>query len=138
MAVATETARFGVNGVNIGLFCSTPMVALSRNIPRKHAFEMLTTGDFLDAARARDLGLVNRVVPEEDLDTATQSLAETVASKLGSAVRVGKQAFYEQLEMGLDAAYAHTGRVIAENMLHRDTAEGIQAFIEKRPPDWPD
>jgi enoyl-CoA hydratase/carnithine racemase len=138
MAVATETARFGVNGVNIGLFCSTPMVALSRNIPRKHAFEMLTTGDFLDAARARDLGLVNRVVPEEDLDTATQSLAETVASKLGSAVRVGKQAFYEQLEMGLDAAYAHTGRVIAENMLHRDTAEGIQAFIDKRPPDWPD
>lgn len=138
LAVATDTARFGVNGVNIGLFCSTPMVALSRNIPRKHAFEMLTTGDFLDAARARDLGLVNQVVAEDDLETATQALADKVTSKLGSAVRVGKRAFYEQLELGVDAAYAHTGRVIAENMLHRDTAEGIQAFIEKRPPNWPD
>ena len=137
MAVVADTARFGVNGVNIGLFCSTPMVALSRNIPRKHAFELLTTGDFLDAARARELGLANRVVPEDTLDDEARSLAETVASKLGSAVKVGKQAFYEQLDMTLDAAYAHTGRVIAENMLHRDTAEGIQAFIEKRPPDWP-
>ena len=137
MAVAADTTRFGVNGVNIGLFCSTPMVALSRNIPRKHAFEMLTTGDFLDAGRARDLGLVNRVVTEDDLETATAELAQVVASKLGSAVRVGKRAFYEQLEMPLDAAYGHTGRVIAENMLHRDTAEGIQAFLEKRDPDWP-
>lgn len=137
MAVAADTTRFGVNGVNIGLFCSTPMVALSRNIPRKHVFEMLTTGEFLDAPRARDLGLVNRVVSEEDLDAATQELAETAASKLGSAVKVGKQAFYEQLEMTLDAAYGHTGRVITDNMLHRDTAEGIQAFLEKRDPDWP-
>jgi len=138
MAVAADTARFGVNGVNIGLFCSTPMVALSRNIPRKHAFEMLTTGDFLAPARARDLGLVNRVVPEADLGAETQRLAETVAAKLGSAVKIGKTAFYEQLEMSLDAAYAHTGRVIAENMMHADTAEGVQAFLEKRPPDWPD
>ena len=136
MAVAAETARFGVNGVNIGLFCSTPMVALSRNVPRKHVFEMLTTGGFLDADRARELGLVNRVVPEDGLDAAAMELAGTVASKLGSAVRVGKRAFYEQLEMPLDQAYAHTGRVITENMLHRDTAEGVQAFLEKREPDW--
>lgn len=137
MAVAAEGTRFGVNGVNIGLFCSTPMVALSRNIPRKHAFEMLTTGDFLDAARARDIGLINRVVPEETLEAETAALAEQVAGKLGSAVAVGKRAYYEQLEMGLDAAYAHTGRVILDNMLHRDTVEGIQAFLEKRAPDWP-
>lgn len=137
MAVAAEDTRFGVNGVNIGLFCSTPMVALSRNIPRKHAFEMLTTGNFLTADRARDAGLVNRVVPADRLSEEAAALARQVAEKLGSAVRVGKRAYYEQLEMGLDAAYAHTGRVILENMLHRDTAEGIQAFLEKRDPDWP-
>lgn len=136
MAVAADTARFGVNGVNIGLFCSTPMVALSRNIPRKHAFELLSTGEFLDASRARDAGLVNRVVTEADLGTETRALAETVAAKLGSAVKVGKRAFYEQLEMPTDAAYGHTARVIAENMLHPDTAEGVQAFLEKRPPQW--
>jgi enoyl-CoA hydratase/carnithine racemase len=134
MAVAAETATFGVNGVNIGLFCSTPMVALSRNIPRKQAFELLTTGDLLDAHRASALGLVNRVVPEDRLAAETRALALTVAAKLASAVRVGKRAFYEQLEMTLDAAYAHTGRVIAENMMQPDTAEAIQAFIEKRPP----
>lgn len=137
MAVAAEGTRFGVNGVNIGLFCSTPMVALSRNVPRKHAFEMLTTGDFLDAGRAREAGLVNRVVAADALEAETAALAEQVAGKLGSAVAVGKRAYYEQLEMGLDAAYAHTGRVILENMLHRDTVEGIQAFLEKRDPDWP-
>jgi enoyl-CoA hydratase/carnithine racemase len=138
MAVAAETARFGVNGVNIGLFCSTPMVALSRNIGRKKTFELLTTGDFLSADQALEMGLVNRVTSEDDLAAEARSLADKVASKLGSAVRVGKRAFYEQLEMTLDAAYAHTGRVIAENMLHRDTAEGVQAFLEKRPPNWPD
>ena len=136
MAVAAEDAKFGVNGVNIGLFCSTPMVALSRNIPRKHAFEMLTTGAFLDAPRARDIGLVNRVAPADALRAETQALAETVASKLGAAVAIGKRAFYEQAEMTLDGAYAHTGRVMAENMLLRDTAEGVQAFLEKRKPDW--
>ena len=97
----------------------------------------MSTGDFLDAGRARDIGLVNRVVPEDALGAETRALAEQVASKLGSAVMVGKRASYEQLEMGLDAAYAHTGRVILENMLHKDTAEGIQAFLEKRDPDWP-
>jgi enoyl-CoA hydratase/carnithine racemase len=136
MAVASDHARFGVNGVNIGLFCSTPMVALTRNIARKHAFEMLTTGEFIDAPRAERLGLVNRVVPAEKLAGETRGLAETVAAKLASAVRIGKRAFYEQAEMTLDGAYAHTGRVMAENMLHRDTAEGVQAFLEKRSPDW--
>jgi enoyl-CoA hydratase/carnithine racemase len=137
MAVASETARFGVNGVDIGLFCSTPMVALSRNIGRKQAFEMLTTGDFLTAQQALELGLINRAVPAAELAAETRALADKVTSKLGSAVRIGKRTFYEQLEMTLDVAYAHTGRVIAENMLHPDTAEGVQAFLEKRPPDWP-
>ena len=136
MAVAAEGTRFGVNGVNIGLFCSTPMVALSRNVPRKQAFEMLTTGSFIDASRAEALGLVNRVVPPEALEEEARALADTVAGKLGAAVRIGKRAFYEQLEMGLSDAYAHTGAVMVENMLWRDTQEGIQAFLEKRPPDW--
>lgn len=136
MAVAAEGTRFGVNGVNIGLFCSTPMVALSRNIPRKQAFEMLTTGEFINTDRALSLGLINRAVPHDDLEEATNQLAETVAAKLGAAVRIGKRAFYDQLEMGLDQAYAHTGQVMVENMLNRDTEEGIAAFLEKRPPQW--
>ena len=136
LAVAAEGTRFGVNGVNIGLFCSTPMVALSRNIPRKQAFEMLTTGDFISAERAAELGLINRVVPEMLLEHETVSLAEQLATKLGSAVKVGKQAFYQQLQMPIDQAYAYTGDVMAENMLHRDTEEGISAFIEKRSPNW--
>lgn len=136
LAMAAEGTRFGVNGVNIGLFCSTPMVALSRNIPYKQAFEMLTTGDFIPAERAAELGLVNRVVPEMLLEHETQSLAEKLATKLGTAVKIGKQAFYQQLQMPLEQAYAFTGAVMAENMLHRDTEEGISAFIEKRPPNW--
>jgi enoyl-CoA hydratase/carnithine racemase len=136
MAVAAEGTRFGVNGVNIGLFCSTPMVALSRNVPRKQAFEMLTTGAFIDAARAREIGLVNRVEPQEALAEETARLAGTVAAKLRAAVRIGKRAFYAQLEMGLDAAYAWTGQVMVENMLDRGTEEGIAAFLEKRKPDW--
>ena len=136
LAVAEENTRFGVNGVNIGLFCSTPMVALSRNIPRKQAFEMLTTGQFIDTTRAIELGLINRAVPEGDLAAASQELAETIAAKLGAAVKIGKQAFYNQIEMPLDAAYAYTGKVMVENMLWRDTEEGISAFIEKRPPNW--
>ncbi|MFP4449599.1 MAG: enoyl-CoA hydratase [Rhodosalinus sp.] len=136
LAVAAEGTRFGVNGVNIGLFCSTPMVALSRNVPAKQAFEMLVTGEFVDATRAREIGLVNRVVPPEALADETRALADTVASKLGTAVKIGKQAFYKQGEMPLDAAYDYTGAAMVENMLDRDTAEGISAFIEKRPPDW--
>ena len=136
LAVAAEGTRFGVNGVNIGLFCSTPMVALSRVVPRKVAFEMLTTGEFIDAERAREVGLVNRTVPHEGLDAATTALAETIAAKLGAAVRVGKRAFYDQIEMHTAEAYAHAGAVMVENMLYRDTAEGVQAFLEKRKPDW--
>jgi len=136
LAVAAEGTKFGVNGVNIGLFCSTPMVALSRNIPRKQAFEMLTTGQFIDAARAQDLGLINRVVSEEQLSAETRALAELLASKLGVAVKIGKEAFYNQLQMPLSEAYDYTGDVMVENMLYRDTEEGISAFIEKRDPNW--
>ncbi len=136
MAVAADSTRFGVNGVNIGLFCSTPMVALSRNIPRKQAFEMLITGQFINAERARELGLVNRIASEDELEEATTELAETVASKLAVAVKIGKEAFYNQLQMPLSEAYDYTGSVMAENMLFRDTEEGISAFIEKRDPNW--
>lgn len=138
LAVAAEGTKFGVNGVNIGLFCSTPMVALSRNIPRKQAFELLTTGEFIDAARAVELGLANRAVPLDQLEAETTNLAETIASKLGAAVKIGKQAFYEQLQMPLDQAYAYTSGVIVENLMYRDTIEGMAAFIEKRAPDWQD
>src|SRR6056297_1075866 len=134
MAVAAEGTRFGVNGVNIGLFCSTPMVALSRNIARKQAFEMLVTGQFIDAHKAEALGLINKVVPEAHLAEETQAMAALVASKLGAAVKIGKSAFYEQAQMPLDEAYAYTGDVMVENMLYRDTEEGIAAFLEKRPP----
>ncbi|MBT6533563.1 MAG: enoyl-CoA hydratase [Marinovum sp.] len=136
MAVAADSTRFGVNGVNIGLFCSTPMVALSRNIPRKQAFEMLTTGQFINAERACDLGLINRIASEDGLQEATFELAETVASKLAVAVKIGKEAFYNQLQMSLSDAYDYTGSVMVENMLFRDTEEGISAFIEKRDPNW--
>lgn len=136
LAIAAHGTRFGVNGVNIGLFCSTPMVALSRNIPRKQAFEMLTTGEFIEAERAIALGLINRTVPEDELDAATMQLAEQIAAKLASAVKVGKRAFYTQLEMGLDDAYAYTRDVMVDNMLDTDTEEGIAAFIEKRDPTW--
>lgn len=136
MAVAAEDTRFGVNGVNIGLFCSTPMVALTRNIPRKQAFEMLTTGDFIPADRARELGLVNRVVPAAALEEETARLADQVASKLGAAVKIGKEAFYNQIAMKTADAYAYTGDVMVQNMLRDDTREGIDAFLEKRDPDW--
>lgn len=136
IAVAAEGTRFGVNGVNIGLFCSTPMVALTRNIAPKKAFEMLTTGDFIDAERAEALGLINRVVPADQLAQETAALADQIAGKLGAAVKIGKRAFYEQIEMETAVAYAHTGAVMVENLAVTETNEGMQAFIEKRPPDW--
>ncbi|MBD0865760.1 MAG: enoyl-CoA hydratase [Rhodobacteraceae bacterium] len=136
LAIVAEGAKFGVNGVNIGLFCSTPMVALSRNIPRKHAFEMLTTGQFIDAAKAVEMGLANKAVPADRLKQETKALAETVAVKPGAAVRIGKQAFYEQIHMPMAEAYAFAGSVMVENMMHPDTREGIQAFIDKRNPAW--
>jgi len=136
LAIAARGTRFGVNGINIGLFCSTPMVALSRNIPRKRAFEMLTTGDFIEADRAAELGLINRAVPHEDLEAETNAFAEKLASKLGVAVKIGKESFYKQIEMGLEAAYAFTGEAMAENMLFRDTERGVAAFLDKRKPEW--
>ena len=136
MVVAEETARFGVNGVNIGLFCSTPMVALSRAIPRKAAFEMLTTGRLVHADEAQRLGLVTRVAPEGELRAATDELAATVAGKLGAAVRIGKEAFYRQSEMTLEDAYAYAGGVMAANLAEGETADGIDAFLGKKPMPW--
>jgi enoyl-CoA hydratase/carnithine racemase len=138
LAVAAEDARFAVNGINVGLFCSTPMVALSRNVPRKQAMEMLLTGDLIPAARAQEIGLVNRVVPAARLDEEVGALARKIAGKLGVAVKIGKEAFYAQAEMTLDRAYAYTGEAMTRNMLARDTEEGIDAFLEKRPPKWED
>lgn len=136
MAVAEEGTRFGVNGVNIGLFCSTPMVALTRKVAPAVAFEMLTTGEFIEATRAREIGLINRVAAPGALPATTQALAETVAAKLGAAVKIGKRTFYAQIGMPLSSAYDHAGAVMVENMLNRDTNEGISAFLEKRKPDW--
>ena len=136
LAIAEKSTKFGVNGVNIGLFCSTPMVALSRNITRKKAFEMLTTGDFISAEQAKTLGLINRVVEIENFDLETEKLAEQIASKLGAAVKIGKEAFYKQLEMPISEAYEYTGRVMAENMMFRQTEKGIDAFLNKREPTW--
>ncbi len=136
MAVAAAGTRFGVNGVNIGLFCSTPMVALTRNIPRKQAFEMLTTGDFIEAERARELGLINRVVAHDDLETTTNDLAQKVAGQLGVAVKIGKEAFYTQAQMTLSDAYNYTGKVMADNMLFEETQKGVAAFLDKRKPEW--
>ncbi len=137
LVTAADTARFGVNGVNIGLFCSTPMVALTRKIPPALAFEMLTTGEFISAARAREAGLVNRIAPPDSLADETLALARTIAAKLTAAVKIGKRAFYDQAALPLAEAYALTGAVMQENMAWRDTEEGIAAFLEKRAPNWP-
>lgn len=136
LAVAAETCKFGVNGVNIGLFCSTPMVALTRNIARKQAFEMLTTGRFITADEAQALGLINKAVPDADLEHQTRALAQTIAAKLPVAVKTGKQAFYNQAQMTTAEAYAYTGQIMVDNMLDAQTHEGISAFLEKRDPDW--
>lgn len=136
LAVAAEGARFATPGVNIGLFCSTPMVALSRNVTRKHAMEMLLTGDMIDASTAERIGLVNRVVPAAELDAATYEIAEKIASKSPLTLAIGKEAFYRQLEMDLDAAYRYTSEVMIKNLAARDAEEGIDAFIEKRDPVW--
>lgn len=136
LVTAATGTRFGVNGVNIGLFCSTPMVALTRKVPPAVAFEMLVTGDFLTAERAREVGLVNRVCSPEALADETRALATQIAGKLTAAVKVGKRAFYDQIGLPLDQAYASAGAAMVENTLYRDTAEGIAAFLEKRKPDW--
>jgi enoyl-CoA hydratase/carnithine racemase len=138
LAVASEAAKFGVSGINAGLFCSTPMAPLSRNVARKHALEMLLTGDLISARDAFRIGLVNRVVPAGGELDAALALARKIAGKSAHVVKIGKQAFYRQLEMGLDEAYRYTAEVMVENMMARDAEEGISAFVEKRAPKWED
>ncbi|MEQ8334345.1 enoyl-CoA hydratase [Nisaea sp.] len=136
LAIAADSTKFGTPGVNIGLFCSTPMVAVSRAIPRKQVMEMLLTGEMIDAATAVAHGLINRAVPEADLEDAVQEMAGRIASKSPLVLKTGKKAFYRQLEMPLADAYAYTSQVMVDNMQARDAAEGIDAFIEKRAPEW--
>lgn len=136
LAVASETARFATSGINVGLFCATPGVPLSRNVSRKRAMEMLLTGDFIDARTALDWGLVNRVVPADQLDAAALDLANKIKSKTPVAVAAGKRVFYRQLEQGIEQAYAMACETMTCNMLAEDAAEGIDAFMQKRPPVW--
>lgn len=137
LAVASEEARFATSGINIGLFCSTPMVALSRNVPRKAAMEMLLLGEFVPAEKALQLGLVNRVVPLDQVAEATREMAAKIVSKSPVAVKIGKRAFYEQAEMTLAEAYDYAGRTMADNMMARDAERGIGAFVNKAPmPEW--
>ncbi|HMM54622.1 MAG TPA: enoyl-CoA hydratase [Candidatus Desulfobacillus sp.] len=137
LAVAAEGVKFAVSGVNLGLFCSTPAVPLSRNLPRKQAFEMLVTGEFMDAQTALARGLVNRVVPAERLDEEVRQLADAILAKSPAAVAMGKQAFYRQIEMGLDGAYQMAAETMACNMMAEDAQAGIDAFIAKQPmPRW--
>ena len=138
LAFAAESAGFATPGVHIGLFCSTPMVALSRNVARKHAMEMLLTGDPCPAPRAAEIGLINRAVPDEDLTAEVMEVARRIAGKSTATVAFGKPAFYRQAELPLGEAYDYAAAVMVENMLARDAEEGISAFIEKRPPRWTD
>ena len=138
LAVASETSQFCTPGVHIGLFCSTPMVALSRNLANKHAMEMLLTGDMVPASRAAEMGLVNKVVPSAGLNDASLALAGKIAAKSSLTVAIGKRAFYQQKEMDLAAAYNYASSIMVDNMLARDAEEGIAAFIEKRAPNWCD
>jgi enoyl-CoA hydratase/carnithine racemase len=136
LAVAARDARFAVSGLNVGLFCSTPGVALTRNVGRKQAFEMLVTGEFIDAATARERGLVNRVVDAAQLDAEVERLAASIVAKPRAAVALGKQLFYRQLEAGIAAAYEDAQHTMACNMMDDSALEGVQAFIEKRAPNW--
>jgi enoyl-CoA hydratase/carnithine racemase len=137
LAVAARTARFAVSGVNLGLFCATPSVALSRNLPRKAAFEMLATGSFITAEQALDKGLINRVAEPEDLDAALEELLGSILAKPRLALALGKQLFYRQLEAGMGGAYEDAAQTMACNMMDASALEGVQAFLEKRPPAWP-
>ncbi len=138
LAVVSENSQFCTPGVHIGLFCSTPMVALSRNLANKHAMEMLLTGDMVPASRAAEMGLVNQVVPSTELRAASMALAVKIAAKSSLTVATGKRAFYQQKEMDLAAAYNYASQIMVDNMLARDAEEGIAAFIEKRAPSWHD
>jgi enoyl-CoA hydratase/carnithine racemase len=136
LAIAGASAKFCTPGVNIGLFCSTPMVALARNVARKHAMEMLLTGEMIDARRAAELGLINRAVPDAELDHAVSELAAKITAKSPLTLKIGKEAFYRQLELRVSEAYDYASEVMTTNMLARDAEEGIDAFLEKRPPIW--
>ena len=136
LAVAVDTARFGVNGIDVGLFCATPSVPLSRNMPPKQAMEMLLTGGFIDAQEAQRRGLINRVASAEALDAQVQQLVDAIVGKPREAVQMGKQMFYQQAEMGIEAAYQLAGQTMACNMVHEVAQEGVQAFIDKRSPSW--
>ena len=136
LAVAVDTAHFATPGVHIGLFCSTPMVALSRNVGRKQAMEMLILGDPCPAEKALEIGLVNRVVGEDALDVTVQEMTDKILDKSGYTIKVGKEAFYKQLESSVEEAYAYTAKVMAENMMSHDAQEGVGAFVEKRKPVW--
>jgi enoyl-CoA hydratase/carnithine racemase len=138
LAVAAEDARFAVSGINVGLFCSTPAVPLSRNLLQKKAMHMLLTGDFMSAQEAKESGLVNEVVPAGELESATRALAAKVAAKSGYSIRLGKEMFYKQLSMDLADAYAYASERMACNMDTHDAREGIDAFIQKRKPEWKD
>lgn len=136
LAVAADSARFATSGIRYGLFCSTPAVPVSRNVGRKKALEMLLTGEFIDADTAVKQGLINRAVPEEELDTAIQALTDAITSKSAIAVEIGKEMFYKQLEMGLEEAYHYASERMACNMMADDAGEGFDAFLEKREPSW--
>jgi enoyl-CoA hydratase/carnithine racemase len=136
LAVASSDARFAVSGINVGLFCSTPGVALSRNVGRKEAFEMLVTGDFIDATTAQARGLVNRVVPGEQLDAEVEKLVASIIAKPRVAIAMGKELFYRQLETGIESAYQMAGQTMACNMIDEAAQEGVQAFMDKRKPNW--
>jgi enoyl-CoA hydratase/carnithine racemase len=137
LAVASKEARFAVSGVSLGLFCSTPAVPLSRNVRSKEAFEMLVTGEFIDAAEARSRGLVNRVTAPEALDQEIEKLLGSILSKPRVAIALGKELFYRQAELGLEPAYAAAGQTMACNMMEEAALEGVQAFLDKRAPRWP-
>jgi enoyl-CoA hydratase/carnithine racemase len=136
LAVASDNAKFAVSGINVGLFCATPSVALGRNVTRKQAMEMLLTGDFIDAATACQRGLINSVVAPDQLDNAVQRLAQSIIAKSPVAVATGKRMFYQQLEMGMENAYHYAAEVMACNMMAEDAGEGIDAFMQKRVPAW--
>jgi enoyl-CoA hydratase/carnithine racemase len=138
LAVASSAARFATPGVDIGLFCSTPMVALARNVPRKAAMEMLLTGEMISAADAHRIGLVNRVVAPQSVRMEAAALAHKIAAKSMHVVKIGKEAFYRQIEMDLTRAYDYAAEVMVENMMARDAQEGISAFVDKRSPRWED
>jgi enoyl-CoA hydratase/carnithine racemase len=138
LAVASDQAQFATPGVNIGLFCSTPMVALSRNVSHKHAMEMLLTGDMIDAQEAARIGLINRVVPANALSEAVDALASKIAGKSQAVTKIGKQAFYRQAELPLADAYDYASQVMVDNLRLHDAKEGIGAFVDKRPPCWED